>query len=61
MATNNETKKEQEVKKSAPRGEKVSTSFKNTIKVYLDKRAAVRRYVLEKRPSLSRRKWHIEF
>lgn len=23
--------------------------------------AAVRRYVLEKRPSLSRRKWHIEF
>lgn len=40
MATNNETKKEQEVKKSAPRGEKVSTSFKNTIKAYLDKRAA---------------------
>lgn len=23
--------------------------------------AAVKRYVLEKRPSLSRRKWHIEF
>jgi hypothetical protein len=23
--------------------------------------AAVRRYVLEKRPSLNRRKWHIEF
>lgn len=40
MATNNETKKEQEVKKSAPRGEKVSTSFKNTIKAYLNKRAA---------------------
>ena len=40
MATKNETKKEQEQKKSAPRGEKVSTSFKNTIKAYLDKRAA---------------------
>ena len=30
MATKNETKKEQEQKKSAPRGEKVSTSFKKT-------------------------------
>ena len=40
MATKNETKKEQEQKKSAPRGEKVSTSFKNAIKAYLDKRAA---------------------
>jgi len=40
MATKNETKKEQEQQKSAPRGEKVSTSFKNTIKAYLDKRAA---------------------
>jgi len=40
MATKNETKKEQEQQKPAPRGEKVSTSFKNTIKAYLDKRAA---------------------
>lgn len=40
MATNNETKKRQEQKKSAPGGGKVSTSFKNTIKAYLDKRAA---------------------
>lgn len=40
MATKNETKKEQDQKKSAPRGEKVSTSFKKTIKAYLDKRAA---------------------
>lgn len=41
MATKNETKKEQEQKKSAPaRGEKVSNAFKTTIKAYLDKRAA---------------------
>lgn len=40
MATKNETKKEQEQQKPAPRGEKVSTSFKTTIKAYLDKRAA---------------------
>lgn len=37
MTTKNEPKKDQEQKKSAPRGEKVSTSFKNTIKAYLDK------------------------
>ena len=41
MAKKNETKKEQEQKKSAPaRGEKVSDTFKTTIKAYLDKRAA---------------------
>ena len=41
MATKNETKKDQEQKKSAPaRGEKVSNAFKTTIKAYLDKRAA---------------------
>ena len=40
MTTKNETKKEQDQKKSAPRGENVSTSFKNAIKTYLDKRAA---------------------
>lgn len=41
MATKNEPKKEQEQKKSAPaRGEKVSDTFKTTIKAYLDKRAA---------------------
>ena len=37
----NESKKEQEVKKPAPhRGGSVSASFKDTIKAYLDKRAA---------------------
>ena len=41
MATKNETKKDQEQKKSAPSGgEKVSKTFKKTIKAYLDKRAA---------------------
>ena len=40
MATKNETKKEQEQKKSAPRGEKVSVAFKQAIKAYLDRRAA---------------------
>ena len=41
MATKNETKKDQEQKKSAPaRGEKVSNTFKKVIKAYLDKRAA---------------------
>lgn len=41
MATKNEPKKDQEQKKSTPAGgEKVSTSFKTTIKAYLDKRAA---------------------
>ena len=41
MATKNEPKKDQEQKKSAPAGgEKVSKTFKKTIKAYLDKRAA---------------------
>ena len=41
MATKNETKKEQEQQKPAPaKGEKVSAQFKQTIKAYLDKRAA---------------------
>lgn len=41
MATKNETKKDQEQKKSAPaKSGKVSDTFKTTIKAYLDKRAA---------------------